>query len=211
MGGRSALSHSSSALLTSLLYGPERKGTALGPRHLLFPGYVLTLTAPGAPRMPNGIEAALTAAVGQAVTCGDGALTLGRLALDPGTPWEPRPTFQPLAYEPPAPEPLYGLYTGVGFLCGYIAGIVLLHGDTSRAELLANDAATSTSTLGATLLLHAARGEVPEPMHVLLCAGDPRPLHEFGGGYGATLLRGLVAAGYPLAERVESGVPQHAA
>jgi hypothetical protein len=58
--------------------------------------------------------------------------------------------------------------------------------------------------LSATLLLHAARGEVPEPVHVLLASGDTRPLLAFGHRSGIAWLRGLVSAGYPLGRELEA-------
>jgi len=45
-------------------------------------------------------------------------------------------------------------------------------------------------------LRHAALGEVPEPVHILLATGDARPLLSFGHSSGTAWLRGLVSAGY---------------
>jgi Protein of unknown function (DUF2877) len=87
---------------------------------------------------------------------------------------------------------------GDDMLAGYISGLVLLHGQRSRASRLAERAALRTTAFSATLLRHAARGEVPEPVHILLATGDSRPLLAFGHSSGSWWLRGLVSAGYPL-------------
>jgi Protein of unknown function (DUF2877) len=87
---------------------------------------------------------------------------------------------------------------GDDMLAGYISGLVLLHGQRSRASRLAERAASRTTAFSATLLRHAARGEVPEPVHILLATGDSRPLLAFGHSSGSWWLRGLVSAGYPL-------------
>jgi hypothetical protein len=106
---------------------------------------------------------------------------------------------------PAGPEPLVSELAGLGpgltpagddLLAGYIAGLVLLHGQRKKAIRLADDAAARTGSLSATLLRHAALGEVPEPVHALLATGDARPLLSFGHSSGAAWLRGLVSAGY---------------
>jgi len=207
-----ALSHATSTQLMALLRGPKRGGTALAPRLLLFGGYVVSLTAPGAPRMPNGIETAIEAHVGQLAAAGGGVLRVGKQVLEPGPGWDPRPTSLPLHCLAAGPEPSAELYAGRGagltpagddLLAGYIAGLVLLHGETKRAARLAGEAASRTVPLGATLLRHAAKGEVPEPVHVLLASGDTRPLLAFGHSSGIAWLRGLVSAGYPLGRERE--------
>ena len=98
-----ALSHATSTELTALLLGPQLRGSAVSPRHLLFGGYVVSLTAPGAPRMPNGIETALDARIGQRATAGGGALRVGRQLLEPGPGWNPRPSFLPFHCLAPGP------------------------------------------------------------------------------------------------------------
>jgi uncharacterized protein DUF2877 len=207
-----ALSHATSTELTTLLFGPRLRGFAVTPRNLLFGRYVVSLTGPGAPRMPNGVETSVEARIGQSVTVGGGALRVGRQVLEPGPGWNPRPSFVPLHCLAPGPEPQAELYGGLGagltpagddLLAGYIAGLVLLHGETKRAAQLAAEAAGRTVPLSATLLRHAASGEVPEPVHVLLATGDTRPLLAFGHSSGIAWLRGLVSAGYPLGRERE--------
>jgi uncharacterized protein DUF2877 len=185
------------------------------PRHMLFGRYVVSLTGPGEPRMPNGVETSFEAGVGQRATVGGGLLRVGSRVLDPGPGWNPRPSFAPFHCLAPGPEPQAELYAGHGagltpagddLLAGYIAGLVLLHGETKRPAQLAKEAARRTVPLGATLLRHAASGEVPEPVHILLATGDTRPLLAFGHSSGIAWLRGLVSAGYPLGrEREVSG------
>jgi Protein of unknown function (DUF2877) len=184
----------------------------LTPRHLLFGGYVVSLTLPVAPRMPNGVETSVEAHIGQRATVGGGALKVGTQSLEPGPGWNPRPSFTPFHCLAPGPEPQAELYAGRGagltpagddLLAGYIAGLVLLHGETRRARQLAMEAAGRTIPLSATLLRHAARGEVPEPVHILLAGGDAAPLLAFGHSSGIAWLRGLVSAGYPLGRERE--------
>jgi hypothetical protein len=207
-----ALSHATSAELTALMLGPKLVGSAMTPHHLLFGVYVVSLTAPGAPRMPNGVETSVEARVGQRMTVGGGALRVGRQVVEPGPGWNPRPAFVPFHCLAPGPEPRAELYAGRGagltpagddLLAGYVAGLVLLHGETKHAAQLAREAAGRTVPLSATLLGHAARGEVPEPVHVLLATSDTRPLLAFGHSSGIAWLRGLISAGYPLGRERE--------
>jgi len=106
---------------------------------------------------------------------------------------------------PPGPAPLVRALAGMGpgltpsgddVLAGYVAGLVLLHGMRKKATRIAEEAAARTTSLSATLLRHAALGEVPEPVHILLATGDVRPLLSFGHSSGPAWLRGLVSAGY---------------
>jgi len=83
-------------------------------------------------------------------------------------------------------------------LAGYVAGIVLLHGQRARAARIAEAAAARMGSFGATMLLHALLGEVPEPVHILLASGDSRPLLAMDRPRGQGWLRGLVSAGYLL-------------
>lgn len=202
-----ARSHASSPALTALLFGPLTRGTVLGPHHVQFGDYVVSLTAPGAPRMPNGIECAARAHQNARVAIGGGEIVIGGHALGAGPGWDPVPTFTRLPSLPAGPEPMVAVIAGKGpgltpagddLLAGYVAGLVLLHGQRSRASRLAERAASQTTAFSATLLRHAARGEVPEPVHILLASGDSRPLLAFGHSSGSWWLRGLVSAGYPL-------------
>jgi len=207
-----ALSHATSTELTALLFGPKAYGSAMTPRHLVFGGYVVSLTALGAPRMPNGVETTVEGRIGQRARVGGGSLSIGRQVLEPGPGWNPRPSFSSFHCLAPGPEPQAALYAGRGagltpagddLLAGYVAGLVLLHGETKRAAQLVNELAGRTAPLSATLLRHAARGEVPEPVHILLASGDTRPLLAFGHSSGIAWLRGLVSAGYPVGREQE--------
>jgi hypothetical protein len=201
-----AASHSCSPALTALLYGPPVNGLVLGPHHLLFGDYVVSLTEIGGPRMPNGIECSIDAADADHVVIGDGHLVVGAVDINPGPSWDPAPVFGPIRCLPAGPEPLPSLAgwgegltpAGDDLLAGYVAGLVLLHGDQRRAARLVKAAIPRTTALSATLLRHAAVGEVPEPVHALLEHGDPRPLLGFGHSSGRWWLRGLVSAGLPL-------------
>jgi hypothetical protein len=199
-------SHSSSALLVQLLLGPVRKGTALDRHDFCVGDYVVTLTAPRRPRMPNGVECSVSAAKDSRISIGRGKIVVGPIELAPGPGWDPVPSLGRFEILPPGPQPLTSsLATWVAepelaadvLLAGYVAGLVLLHHQRKRAEAIAQRAAARTDPLSATLLRHAARGEVPEPVHNLLIAGDPGPLLAFARS-GMLWLRGLVSAGFPL-------------
>ncbi len=199
-----ALSHSASRFLFEVIYGPEVRGRALSRHHLQFPDYVVSLTPPHGPRMPNGIEFAVGAGVDDEVLAGGGRLVVGETAIEPGPEWSPVPAFYAGETMPPGPAPLVRSLAGLGpgltpsgddVLAGYVAGLVLLHGLRKRAMRIAEEAVPRTTSLSATLLRHAAIGEVPEPVHVLFATGDVRPLLAFGHTSGQAWLRGLVSAG----------------
>jgi hypothetical protein len=198
-------SHSSSALLVRLLLGPVRKGVALNRHDLRFGDYVVTLTAPHTPRMPNGVECSASAVKDSRVSVGRGKIVVGHIDIAPGPGWNPVPAIGQIESLPPGPEPLTSsLATWVAdpalatdaLLAGYVAGLVLMHHQRKRAEAIAQRAAAKADPLSATLMRHAARGEVPEPVHDLLIAGDPGPLLAFAAS-GMLWLRGLVSAGFP--------------
>lgn len=200
-----ALSHSVSPLLQAVLYGPMVSGRALSRQHLQFDGYVVSLTLPGSPRMPNGIECAVHARPGARIAIGDGRLVVGHVVVSPGPEWNPIPSFERSRILPPGPAPSVRALAGLGpgltpsgddLLAGYIAGLVLLHGQRKRAHQMAEEAAERTNSLSATLMRHAALGEVPEPVHILLATGNLQPLMSFGHSSGQAWLRGLVSAGY---------------
>jgi hypothetical protein len=75
-----------------------------------------------------------------------------------------------------------------------VAGLTLFQGRMAEARDLAATAASRTTSLSATLLRHAADGELPEPAHALLERGDPEPLRRFGQSSGRCLLLGLALA-----------------
>jgi len=201
-----AESHSSSALLVHLLVGPVRKGTALDRHDFRVGDYVVTLTAPHRPRMPNGVECSMWVAKDARISIGRGKIVVGHVELAPGPGWDPVPSVGRFEILPPGPQPLASSlaswvadpsFSADAVLSGYLAGLVLLHGMHKRAEAIAQRAAAITGPLSGTLLRHAARGEVPEPVHELLAAGDPAPLLALAGS-GILWLRGLISAGFPL-------------
>ena len=69
-----------------------------------------------------------------------------------------------------------------------------LRGRREEALEIALRAAARTTRLSATLLRHAALGELPEPAHALLANGDARPLAAFGHSSGLCLRLGLMLA-----------------
>jgi hypothetical protein len=156
--------------------------------------------------MPNGIECRLRVAPGSPVSIGRGRLSAGHVDVLPGVSWDPTPVFERLDTLPWGPEPRAGATgacmaaPGAGYdavLAGYLAGLALLHGQHRRAEQIAEQAAPDAQPLAATILRHAARGEVPEPVHRLLATRDPRPLIAYAPA-GMAWLRGLLSAGLPL-------------
>ena len=195
--------HSVSAPLAPLFRGPLLQGVGLGSGHLDIEGMVLSLTAPGRPRMPNGVETDLVVERGEACWLGEGRLEAGGRAVLPGPVWDPVPTvLVRLSVDrrfTPDPERLAGRGGGLtpsgdDVLCGYVAGLVLWHSRAGDAASIATAAAARTTLLSATLLGHAARGELPEPAHALLERGDPEPLRRFGHSSGRAILLGLALA-----------------
>lgn len=194
---------STSRALLPLFAGPELAGTVAGRGYLEFGDLVLALTAPGGPRMPNGIETAAPALPGTAVRIGLGRLLIGTLEVRPGAAWDPVPMVhhRPSSghRQSPDPDQLAGRGPGLtpagdDILCGYVAGIFLFHDRREEASEIALRSAARTTRLSATLLRHAAVGELPEPAHAFLADGDPRPLAAFGHSSGLCLLLGLTLA-----------------
>jgi hypothetical protein len=83
---------------------------------------------------------------------------------------------------------------GDDLLVGYAAGLVLFHDRREQAGELAAAAAPLTARLSATLLWHAAAGELPEVAHALLERGQVAPLLSWGHTSGAALALGLALA-----------------
>ncbi|MGH7902700.1 MAG: DUF2877 domain-containing protein [Candidatus Dormibacteraceae bacterium] len=187
-----------------LFRGPFCDGVGLGSGYVDFDGYVLALTRPGRPRMPNGVECGVDLAPGARCRIGGGWLVVDGHGLLPGPLWNPVP--EPRVRPRPGPGPaiefdveqLAGRGEGLtpagdDLLAGYAAGLVLFHGRHAEAAAIAAAAAPRTTRLAATLLRHASRGELPEPAHALLEDGDPGPLTCFGHSSGRCLLAGLAA------------------
>lgn len=186
--------------LLDLFAGPLRLGVALGRGHVEFGGYVVALTRPGRPRMPNGVECELDAPVGASAWIGEGRLECGGFWVLPGPAWDPVPSPRVrLAVERPFVPDVDRLAgrgggltpSGDDLLAGYAAALRLYRALWREAESLAERAAPKTTRLSATLLRHAARGELPEPAHAFLERGDPEPLRNFGHSSGRALMVGL--------------------
>lgn len=200
-----AESQSASGLLTDLLFGALKKGRVLSRHDLLFGDYVVSLTEPGKPRMPNGVECSVTAAPGGRVAIGRGRLLVGEVEVAAGPEWNPVPVRGPFDVMPAGPEPrassmvtwVTSPEAGPELIAGYVAGLVLLHGQRRRAERIAQVAIERADPLSATLLRHAARGEVPEPVQALIASANAHPLVA-SGPWGLLWLRGLISAGLPL-------------
>jgi Protein of unknown function (DUF2877) len=192
-----------SASVLPLFWGPARRGVSLGAGHLAFDNFVVSLTAPGRARMPNGVESDLVVQRGQPCWLGEGRLEAGGRVVLPGPGWDAVPaTLVRLSVDrrfSPRPDLLAGRGAGLtpsgdDLLCGYVAGLVLWHGRSEEARAIASTAAALTTLLSGTLLRHAAGGELPEPAHALLERGDPEPLRRFGHSSGRAILVGLALA-----------------
>lgn len=180
--------------------GPLRLGRGLGLGYCEFDGYVLALTTPGKPRMPNGLECDLDVPAGAPVWIGGGRLQAAGRSVLPGPDWEPVPVPRYLVrldatFEQDL-ETLAGRGAGLtpagdDVLAGYAAALTLYQGRGDEARQLAERAGGRTTSLSATLLQHAACGELPEPAHHLLERGDPEPLRSFGHSSGRCLMLGL--------------------
>lgn len=175
----------------------------VGSGYIDFAGRVLAMTRPGDPRMPNGVEAAVRPELGVPARIGRGRLLVGELEVIPGAAWEPIPVVRHLPAGGPSlrpdPDRLAGRGPGLtpagdDILCGYVAGLFLFHGRREEASAIAQRAAGLTTRLSATLLRHAAVGELPEPAHAYLAEGDTGPLAAFGHSSGRCLLLGLAMA-----------------
>jgi hypothetical protein len=174
----------------------------MGHGHLKVDSYVVTLTQPGAPRMPNGIECELDVGEGEHVVIGDGGLHARGLTITTGPIWDARPDvnvhLEADPYSRVDGPSLLGRGPGLtpqgdDVLIGYLAGLNLFESHNEELQAPLTGSATTTS-LSTTLLLHAGLGELPEPAHALLESGDPDPLMGFGHSSGRALLLGLALA-----------------
>lgn len=196
-----------STALQPMIDGPLQQGVLISRRHIAFGRYVISLTLPGA-RMPNGLEVDFNATRGERAEIGTGKIVVGQTTISCGPVWNPIP--RPALPAQPA-KSANGLADLVGrgpgltpagddLVAGYVAGLVLLHGMNARARELVAEAAPRTTALSATLLIHASRGEVPEPVHSFLVQGDAVPLLGFGHSSGLFWLMGLGLAGAPVGD-----------
>ena len=187
---------SASSSLGELLAGPPQRALGLGAGHLLVGEQVVSLTRPGAARMPNGLECERLVARGETVWVGAEVVLVE-------TWWNPRPVPNVTLMatgERPSVAALAGRGGGLtpsgdDILCGFAAGLVLFGGRSAEALAIAGSAGPRTTRLSATLLNCAARGELPSPAHDLLERGDRAPLEAFGHSSGRALLVGLALAG----------------
>lgn len=183
--------------VASYLQGPRRSGVSLGHGYIAFSDYVIAVTLPGAPRMPNGIEADVTITTEQ-IMAGDGVLHIGDVVVHPGPVWLPRPAVNFTLSLEPHWQPDFGSLIGRGpgltplgddILGGYLTGRTL----TGSPVLDLPSYRDATTSLSRVLLDHARLGELPSPAHSLLTDGIPAELLNFGATSGRGLLVGLAA------------------
>ncbi len=216
-----------STAVLELLEGPRAlrvRGGGRGVVHLDLDGAVITVAAPGVPRMPNAIVA-------------DAPAPPFALAWDPGDPpaWSPvvpplvggRAEVRALAAWlavrvrahaidlPTAGERLVGRGPGLTpegddllggaavavRALGPAAGLAPEAIESLVRALCPADARERTGALSATLLAMAARGAGPEPVHRLLGGRDPEAaladLRRLGASTGPAIAEGIrLAAGY---------------
>ena len=185
-----------------LLNGPVQSGASLGHGHLLFGDQVLSLTAPGQPRMPNGIECQLPMLdSGAPVRVGQSRLESDFGTVLSGPMWDPRP--RPLFIVRTSPrltrkELLEQSGLGPGLtpladdvLVGYLASAGFSGCQFGSLLRLASSAGKRTTALSATLLRLACCGYLPEPAHRVLEGGTVEPLLSWGASSGMGLLVGL--------------------
>ena len=227
--------HVVSAAVAGRLGGPRRLrvlGSGRGAVHLDLDGFVITLTGPGVPWMPNGI----------------GVVSL------PGAPavaWDPAspPLWDPVVAPPPggrgavvalagwlsarvvapdvplegAAERLVGRGPGLtpegdDILAGVAIGLRSLGPAAGlppgRVEALAAamcppDVRRRTGALSATLLALAVTGAAPEPVHRLLAPGDRTgalaDLRRLGSSTGGAVAAGIARAAEYVVSATASG------
>lgn len=194
---------SSGVFADQLMRGPTTTAVCLGHGHLRVGRYVVSLTPPGSPRMPNGIECSLVLYRGEEAAIGDGALRASNARVLTGPIWDARPTIGVLLEASPLQhfdvDALIGAGPGLtpegdDVLIGFVAGRVLFHDDVMTARRILLASAGKTTALSETLLLHAARGELPEQAHDLLATGVADRLLSFGHSSGKAILLGLALA-----------------
>jgi Protein of unknown function (DUF2877) len=185
-----------------LMKGPRQPGVGLGHGHIKVDSYVVAVTPPGGPRMPNGIECEMRIEPGEEVWLGDGSLAKDGYEVKPGPVWDPVPRVRTLLDVYPLPgdiqlDRLVG--KGVGLtpqgddvIVGYVAGSALFRHEWTDLKALFTE--NVTTSLSSTLMFHATLGELPQPAHALLEEGDPESLLAFGHSSGKGILLGLALA-----------------
>lgn len=189
-----------------LMEGAVRDGSVLGHGYVDVGGYVVGLTSPGAPRMPNGVEVDWELRSGTPVRVGEGALRIGPATILPGRDRTARARPHVLLHAIPSSLPDPALLAGLGqgltpagddLLIGFVASLALYHRAGDLARRVAAFAGPRTTALSRTLLHHAARGELPEVAHRFLASGDAEGLLRFGHSSGRFLLAGLALGCFP--------------
>ena len=213
--------------MLELLEGPRAlrvRGGGRGVVHLDLDGAVVTVVAPGVPRLPNAIVADAPAppfavawdpedppawspvvprlAGGRAEVRALEAWLAGRVrarAIDlPGA--AERLLGRGPGLTPEGDDLLGGAAVAVRTL-GPAAGLTADAVERLVRALCPADARTRTGALSATLLALAARGAAPEPVHRLLGGQDPEAaladLRRLGASTGAAIAEGIrLAVGY---------------
>ena len=192
-----------SASILPWFFGQAVVGVGVGQGYIDFGRFVLAVTVPRAPRMPNGVETSVCAPRGCRASLGTGTLRIDDSVIEAGPEWNPVPRVRhvPRGHPHPRlkPESLAGRGPGLtpagdDILAGYAAGLTLFHGLRDEAMAIAGVAGPLTTRLSATLLEHAARGELAEPAHAYLERGDADALDRFGHSSGRCLRLGLQLA-----------------
>lgn len=224
-----------SAAVAGRLAGVRRLrvlGSGRGAVHLDLDGFVVTLTAPGVPWMPNGIGLAALPAL--PVAAWDSAapplwdpvvapLAGGRSQVAAFSKWlSARVAVPGLDLEdaagrligrgpgltPEGDDVLGGLAIGLRAL-GPAAGMPSAHVDALAASMCPPDVRRRTGALSATLLTLAATGAAPEPVHRLLGDGDRAAaladLRRLGASTGGAVAAGIARAAEYVVSATASG------
>lgn len=224
------VAHAVSTEVARRLAGPRALrvlGAGRGAVHLDLDGFVVTLTGPGVPRMPNGVavdrprEGARVGWPGgdpplwdphvEPLRGGPAAVRelagwLAARAAPPGITLAEAPgrlLGRGRGLTPEGDDVLAGAAIGVRAL-GPSAGLDAAAVDELARSLCPGDAATRTTSLSATLLRLAAEGAAPEPAHRLLAPEGDREgalhdLRRLGSSTGAAIATGIALAARSLA------------
>ncbi len=204
---------STAPAVARMMSGDWQYGECVGQGYVDFGDYVVAITAPGAPRMPNGIESTGCPQPGDRVVIGRDRLEFDDTVLTPGPLWDPRPTPHVNVRLYPAFTPDPDVLSGWGdgltpfgddVLIGYAAARWLYGGRPALFN------APGTTKLARTLLSHARWGEVPQPLHRLVEDGDIEPLLHFGASSGTGMLLGFAAGGAGRPWHPSAGAPHFA-
>src|SRR5439155_21296188 len=121
----------------------------VGQGYIDFGRFILAVTVPRAPRMPNGVETSVRAPRGCRASLGTGTLRTDDSAIEAGPEWNPVPRVRhvPRGHPHPRlkPESLAGrgpalTPAGDDILARYPAGLTVLHGSRAEATAIAGGA-----------------------------------------------------------------------